>query len=121
MKPYISEIMEAHIAIENWLSQGEGELEALMARFAENFSMVTLSGASLDYAALAGFFQAQRGGRAGLKIVVDNIEPLAEWDGGAVISYRETQGEHVRWSTVVFQLQQGRVLWRHLHETAQAT
>lgn len=120
MKAYITEIIDAHIAIENWLSRGEGELEALMARFAENFSMVTLSGASLDYAALARFFQAQRGSRAGLKIVVDNIEPLAEWEDGAVIGYRETQGEHVRWSTVVFQFQQGRVLWRHLHETAQA-
>lgn len=120
MKPYVTEIIDAHVAIENWLSRGEGQLEALMARFAKNFSMVTLSGASLDYSALAGFFQAQRGSRAGLKIVVDNIESLAEWGGGAVIIYRETQGEHVRWSTVVFQFQQGLVLWRHLHETAQA-
>ncbi|MDN2485458.1 hypothetical protein MML63_07415 [Kosakonia sacchari] len=67
-----------------------------------------------------GDFQAQRGSRAGLKIVADNIEPLTEWDSGAVTGYRKTQGEHARWSTEVFQFQQGRVLWRHLHETAQA-
>jgi hypothetical protein len=33
MNPYIQETIDAHVAIENWLSQKQGVVEALMARF----------------------------------------------------------------------------------------
>ncbi|WP_039057228.1 hypothetical protein [Enterobacter sp. Bisph1] len=118
MNVFIQEIVDAHIAIENWLGRGEGELASLMARFAADFSMIAPTGACLDYASLTGFFQAQRGSRPGLKIVVDDFVVLAQWDNGAVIRYRETQGENVRGSTAVFRLQEGQIVWRHLHETA---
>jgi hypothetical protein len=124
MNLFENEIIEAHVAIENWLGKGEGDPEALMAHFSETFSMVTLTGACLDYAALKGFFLAQRGGRPGLCITVDCVEVLETWPDGAALRYREIQSQPsaattVRWSTVLLSKQGESVLWRHLHETAQ--
>ncbi len=118
MNVFVQEIIDVHVAIENWLGRGEGELSSLMAHFAADFSMIAPTGGCLDYPALADFFQAQRGSRPALKIVVDDFVELAQWDNGAVIRYRETQGDNVRWSTGVFRLQEGQIVWRHLHETA---
>ena len=33
MNRYIAEVIAAHVAIENWLNQGEGSADALMRRF----------------------------------------------------------------------------------------
>lgn len=44
MNPYKEEIIHAHAAIENWLSKGVGSLEALIARFAADFTMITPGG-----------------------------------------------------------------------------
>ncbi|HEY2451914.1 MAG TPA: DUF4440 domain-containing protein [Scandinavium sp.] len=125
MNPYVTEIIDAHIAIENWLARGEGNAEALFSRFDRDFTMVTPNGASLDYAAVCGFFQAQRGARSGLKITVEKIELLAEWQEGAALRYSEKQrlpeqGETLRFSTVILKRQGEKITWRHLHETAQA-
>lgn len=79
MNPYKDEIIHAHAAIENWLSKGMGSLEALIARFAADFTMITPGGVCLDYPALGAFFQAQRACRPGLVIVVEHIDLVAEW------------------------------------------
>ncbi len=125
MKVYMTEIIDAHIAIEAWLVRGEGDCAALMARFSDAFTMITPGGATLDKPALVNFFQAQRAARTGLSIRVDDVELLAEWESGAVLRYRETQqlpdqSAHQRWSTVVFEKDVGKLMWRHLHETALA-
>ncbi|EOF5504659.1 DUF4440 domain-containing protein [Salmonella enterica] len=122
MNPYKEEIIHAHAAIENWLSKGMGSLEALIARFAADFTMITPGGVCLDYPALGAFFQAQRGCRPGLVIVVEHIDLVAEWPEGAALRYRERQqlpgqAEMVRWSTVILKRERGRIVWRHLHET----
>ncbi|EDW5599588.1 DUF4440 domain-containing protein [Salmonella enterica] len=122
MNPYKEEIIHAHAAIENWLSKGMGSLEALIARFAADFTMITPGGVCLDYPALGAFFQAQRGCRPGLVIVVEHIDLVAEWLEGAALRYRECQqlpgqAETVRWSTVILKRERGRIVWRHLHET----
>lgn len=125
MNIYTTEIIDAHIAIEAWLGEGEGDCAALMARFSDAFTMITPGGATLDKPALVNFFQAQRAARTGLSIRVDDVELLAEWESGAVLRYRETQqlpdqSAHQRWSTVVFEKDVGKLMWRHLHETALA-
>jgi len=125
MKVYMTELIDAHIAIEAWLGRGEGDGAALMARFSDAFTMITPGGATLDKPALVNFFQAQRAARTGLSIRVDDVELLAEWESGAVLRYRETQqlpdqSAHQRWSTVVFEKDVGKLMWRHLHETALA-
>lgn len=122
MNPYKDEIIHAHAAIENWLSKGMGSLEALIARFAADFTMITPGGVCLDYPALGAFFRAQRGCRPGLVIVVEHIDLVAEWPEGAALRYRERQqlpgqAETVRWSTVILKRERGRIVWRHLHET----
>lgn len=125
MNRFKDEIITAHIAIENWLGKGEGELDALMAHFSKAFTMVTLTGVSLDFTALNAFFLAQKGSRPGLQITVDSIALLETWPGGAALCYREAQRlpdgqENVRWSTVLLNQTQDTIQWRHLHETAQA-
>ncbi|EBC4712667.1 DUF4440 domain-containing protein [Salmonella enterica] len=122
MNPYKDEIIHAHAAIESWLSKGMGSMDALIARFAADFTMITPGGVCLDYPALGAFFQAQRGGRPGLVIVVEHIDFVAEWPEGAALRYRERQqlpgqAETVRWSTVILKRERGRIVWRHLHET----
>ncbi|EJK3366285.1 DUF4440 domain-containing protein [Salmonella enterica] len=122
MNPYKEEITHAHAAIENWLSKGMGNLEALIARFAADFTMITPGGVCLDYPALGAFFQAQRACRPGLVIVVEHIDLVAEWPEGAALRYRERQqlpgqAKTVRWSTVILKRERGRIVWRHLHET----
>lgn len=122
MNPYKDEIIHAHAAIESWLSKGMGSMDALIARFATDFTMITPGGVCLDYPALGAFFQAQRGGRPGLVIVVEHIDLVAEWPEGAALRYRERQqlpgqAETVRWSTVILKRERGRIVWRHLHET----
>ncbi|MCI1900508.1 MAG: DUF4440 domain-containing protein [Enterobacter sp.] len=125
MNRFTDEIMTAHVAIESWLGQGQGDLRSLMAHFCEDFTMITPTGACLDYPTLSAIFQAQRGSRSGLHIVVDRIEHIEAWSEGAVLRYRETQSipgklTTVRWSTVVLKQHRDKILWRHLHETAQA-
>ncbi|STW03206.1 putative cytoplasmic protein [Klebsiella pneumoniae subsp. rhinoscleromatis] len=44
MNPYLQEVLDAHVLIEHWLSHGEGSAEALMKRFAADFTMIPLSG-----------------------------------------------------------------------------
>lgn len=124
MNRYRDEIIEAHIAIENWLGRGEGAHEALMAHFCQTFSMVTPTGTCLNYPALSDFFLAQRGSRPGLSITVDSVEVLETWPEGAALRYREIQSQPsaattVRWSTALLIKQGDSVVWRHLHETAQ--
>ncbi|KMV68107.1 cytoplasmic protein [bacteria symbiont BFo1 of Frankliniella occidentalis] len=124
MNIYINEVLAAHVAIENWLSKGEGELELLLERFSPHYSMITLSGARLDREALSHFFLQQRASRPGLKIVVDQFSVLHEGNDGAVLLYQETQTQSdkemtIRWSTAVLNLKQEKPVWLHLHETLQ--
>lgn len=122
MNRYITEVIDAHIAIENWLGQGEGQPQTLLSRFAADFTMIALNGSTLDRSTLESFFLTQKQARPGLKIVIDSMDIVAEWPDGAVVKYRELQtlpeqGQNVRWSTAVFRLQEGRVCWRLLQET----
>ena len=125
MNPYFTEVLQAHVAIEAWLGKGDGDANALIARFSPDYSMITLSGTVLNHDQLSQFFLAQRAAKPGLRIEVDEMRLLAEWPQGAVVSYRERQrlpGQPAttRRSTVIFTLKESQPLWRHLHETAES-
>ncbi|MDU4267236.1 MAG: DUF4440 domain-containing protein [Enterobacter hormaechei] len=112
MTHFEQEILDIHVALENWLGAGEGDRDALLARFRPDFLMVPPSGNPLDHHALAQFLYAQRGTRPGLRIDID------------VLHYRETQTRpgqpvNVRWSTAVLNQEGDNITWRLLHETAQ--
>lgn len=122
MTRYETEIIDAHIALENWLGKGEGDYAALLARFRQDFLMIPPGGTHMDHAALAGFLEAQRGSRPGLKIDIDELTTLQTWDNGAVLHYRETQTRpgqpvNVRWSSAVLNQEGDTITWRLLHET----
>ena len=122
MNIYLDEVLNAHTLIENWLGAGAGDLQDLLCRFSPRFSMITPAGSHMDHEALSRLFTAQRKGRPGLSIRIDSMVLLEEWSHGAVVTYRERQHspqseETVRWSTAVFVLENGRLVWRHLHET----
>ncbi|WP_223486120.1 DUF4440 domain-containing protein [Pseudomonas sp. A-RE-19] len=122
---YFDEVIQAHIAIEQWLAEerDESELEQLLTRFSPQFSMVSPLGRVLDFEALNELFLLAGGKKLGFRIVLSELRGVALYDGGAVVSYREQQtdatGLHSdRRSSVVFEKQaDGKVIWRHLHET----
>ncbi|MCG1032670.1 DUF4440 domain-containing protein [Leclercia adecarboxylata] len=123
MTPFEHDIIDLHIALENWLGKGEGDTNALLARFSPDFLMIPPGGAQLDYQALANFLESQRGSRPGLKIVIDELTTLQTWDNGAVLHYRETQTRpdqpvNVRWSSAILNQEGDNLIWRLLHETA---
>ena len=122
---YFDEVIQAHIAIEQWLAedQDESALERLLTRFSPQFSMISPLGRVLDFAALNELFLLAGGRKLGFRIELSDLRGIALYDGGAVVSYREQQtdatGLHSdRRSTVVFEKHgAGPVIWRHLHET----
>lgn len=122
MNRYFTEVIDAHVAIENWLEKGAGDEQGLLARFDPAFSMIALNGSRLDFAALSAFFRAHRAAKPGLAISIEEMTLVAEWPTGAVVSYREQQrlpgqAATLRHSTVVFEQTQTGLGWRHLHET----
>ncbi|EJN24672.1 MULTISPECIES: DUF4440 domain-containing protein [Pseudomonas] len=122
---YFDEVIQAHIAIEQWLAEerDESELEQLLMRFSPRFSMISPLGRVLDFEALKELFLLAGGKKLGFRIELSELRGVALYDGGAVVSYREQQtdatGLHSdRRSSVVFEKQaDGKVVWRHLHET----
>jgi hypothetical protein len=122
---YFDEVIQAHIAIEKWLALelDESVLEQLLARFSPQFSMISPLGRVLDFDALSELFMLAGGRKLGFRIELSELRGIVLYDGGATVSYRERQtdatGQHSdRRSTVVFEKQaDGKVLWRHLHET----
>lgn len=122
MNMYLGEVLNAHTLIQDWLGKGTGELQDLLCRFSPRFSMITPAGTCMDHEALRRLFTAQRKGRPGLAIHIDSMTLLEEWSHGAIVAYRERQhspqtGTTVRWSTAVLALENGVLVWRHLHET----
>ncbi|OOG12319.1 DUF4440 domain-containing protein [Pseudomonas sp. C9] len=122
---YFDEVIQAHIAIEQWLAeeQDPSALEHLLTRFSPQFSMVSPLGRVLDFESLRELFQLAGGKKLGFRIQLSELRGVALHDGGATVSYREQQtdatGLHSdRRSTVVFEKDaDGRLIWRHLHET----
>lgn len=123
---YFNEVVEAHQQIEQWLGQ-EGTpsevCDQLIARFSEHYSMIGVAGHFLDFNALSGFFRANGAVKKGMKIEVFNLRTIAEWPAGAIVFYQERQtladrSTTLRYSTAVFErTEQGKICWRHLHET----
>lgn len=126
MNRYFKEVLDAHVLIRSWLGNKDANIEVcenLLARFSPEYSMVTPSGALLDFTTLNSFFRTQRGARPGLEIDINDMQLIAESEKGATMVYKELQqlpeqNSTLRFSTVVFEFNHdGGVIWRHLHET----
>ncbi|CAK9888845.1 MULTISPECIES: hypothetical protein [Pseudomonas] len=123
--PAFKEVIDAHVAIQQWLSgtAPAAELDPLMARFSAQFSMINLPGQVVDYRGLQRLFEHAHGQRAGLEISIDELQLIAEGPSLSVVGYREWQvdgagNRSLRRSTAVFERDDnGALCWRHLHET----
>ena len=120
---YFDLVEETLTEIENWFSGLSSVLPTLLARFSNEFSMITPSAKVLDIDGMEELFEQLRGTRPGLVITLSEFKGIALYDQGAVISYRELQAVDNRTitdrrATVVFEKDaSGKLLWRHLHET----
>lgn len=126
MNQYLKEVLDAHVLIQDWLGNihsHDSICENLLSRFSPLYSMVTPTGGLLDFKALNTFFRAQHGVRKGLTIEIKDMAVIAEDKYGATVIYKELQqqpgqDETFRFSTIVFEKSQdGKIMWRHLHET----
>ncbi|QXI27611.1 DUF4440 domain-containing protein [Pseudomonas vanderleydeniana] len=123
--PYFDEVIETHQIIEQWFAGKltNERLEPLLARFSPEFSMVTPTGRQLDKSGLVELFTHLGGRRPGCRITLGELQVIALHESGATLHYREWQADDSgtqtdRRSTAVFErAADGRVLWRHLHET----
>lgn len=127
MNRYFKEVLDAHELIRSWLGHKDAHdevCEELLERFSPAYSMVTPGGTILDFTALNTFFRTQRGVRPGLDIDICDMQIVAESERNATVAYKERQqlpgqSATLRFSTVVFEVNDaGRIMWRHLHETA---
>jgi len=103
-------------------AQTEALRSELMAVFADNFSMVTTTGAIVDRQQVGQLFERGAGARPGLEIEVSDVQVV--WQAGASVAvrYKEThrlQGqETARYSLAIVECGEQRVVWVYLHETA---
>ncbi|CNF20985.1 DUF4440 domain-containing protein [Yersinia nurmii] len=124
--PYFDLISSSHQLIEQWFSGRDTHPEVcehLLRDFSPQYTMITLTGHALDYSALCQFFRAQSAAKPELTICLSEMTLIQESSQGAVVSYLEQQKMpnqplHRRLSTAIFdKTTEGKVLWRHLHET----
>jgi hypothetical protein len=91
---YFQEVLDAHQLIRHWLGETSAQqavYDILLGRFSPAYSMVTLSGRTLDFDGLNTFFHTQRGAKIGIEIEIDNMELVTESATGAVVTYQEHQ------------------------------
>ncbi|WP_411851246.1 DUF4440 domain-containing protein [Stenotrophomonas sp. LGBM10] len=119
------EVRALHVLIEDWFNARlpADALEALLARFTDDFSMVGIGGVRLDKPTLARFFAAAHGGRVGLRIAVDDLAFLPLPGNACAVRYREdqadAQGSTRREALAVLRADTGGALrWQALHETS---
>jgi len=126
MHPCLDDVLTTHELIRTWLGASAPEpsvLTALLARFSPDYTMITAAGGQLKHASLCAFFSSAGASRPGLQMQISDLVLLQDSAHGAVVGYRETQtlpdgSCNVRLSTVVYDKTiDGRLLWRHLHET----
>lgn len=95
----------------------------LMPVFAEQFSMVGITGRLIDRAQVEQLFRSARGAKPGLLIHISQI--TGGWQAGnrVALRYQETHRlnneESTRFSVAMLECpDDGNVLWHYLHETA---
>ena len=123
---YLDALDASLVAIERWLSGADTEpaaLDALLARFSADFTMIMTDGRVLDHEGTRALFAKLGGAKPGLRIALSDIRVLAADASHVVLTYLEAQhaasGElPARRGTAVFARDAaGVVRWSHLQET----
>lgn len=118
------EILDAHVAIER-LFTGEAapaDLDGLLARFSDDFHLISPAGAMLDKADVRALFSRLYAARPGFSIVIDDVRIYPFSADSILATYREAQADAAgtrttRVSTAVLTKAGAGLVWRHLHET----
>ncbi|RJO76381.1 DUF4440 domain-containing protein [Nocardia panacis] len=122
---FIDEIIDFHVAVTELFAgtapDRAGAVDALLDRFDPEFTMITPVGGVLTKAGLRNLFQDGFGKTPDLVIDITEIVPIATTATSGLVRYAEFQRAGtdaiLRRSTAYFVRAEGRVLWRHLHET----
>ncbi|RQR69511.1 polyketide cyclase [Burkholderia sp. Bp9012] len=123
---YLDALDASVVDIERWLSGTDtspAALEALIAPFSADFTMIMTDGHALDRDGTRALFARLGGAKPGLRIALSDIRVLAADASHAVLTYLEAQhaasGElPARRATAVFARDAaGIVRWTHLQET----
>jgi hypothetical protein len=122
-----AEIEEQHRLLAHWLGSPAAEpadLDALDAAHTDDFSMVTAEGRVLTRDALLESLAKSANSRPGLRILVSDVELVAELGDAVLARFLETHVEHghttPRRVTAVLDVDERArhgLRWRHLHET----
>ncbi|CAG9217281.1 polyketide cyclase [Burkholderia vietnamiensis] len=127
---YLDALAASVVAIERWLSGADSDsdsepaaVDALLADFAADFTMIMTDGRVFDHAGTHALFAKLGGAKPGLRIALSDIRVLAADASHAVLTYLESQHAAsgalpARRATAVFRRDAtGAVRWTHLQET----
>jgi hypothetical protein len=128
-----AEVEALHDFFTGWFNGTLPETDAaFQGGFADHahaeFRMVQPSGAAHDLDDILTALRGAWGGNPGFRIEIRDVRVLGEWPAAGLVlaAYIEAQfgalnstpPDNLRRSTVLFERRGGRLLWRHLHETA---
>ncbi|HDR9185222.1 TPA: polyketide cyclase [Burkholderia vietnamiensis] len=123
---YLDALSASVVAIERWLSGADSEpaaVDALLADFAADFTMIMTDGRVFDHAGTHALFAKLGGAKPGLRVALSDVRVLAADASHAVLTYLESQHAAsgalpARRATAVFRRDAtGAVRWTHLQET----
>jgi hypothetical protein len=118
------EIDGLHRLLQAWFrAEGDADPAPILARFDEEFTMVTPAGKLISYEQFASGLPGMRGSRPTLVMEIAEVVVRHATESSAVVTYQERQiqdsGTTVRISTALLLRRPDRPtpVWRHLQET----
>jgi hypothetical protein len=123
---YLDVLDASLVAIERWLSgvdTSPAALDAMLAPFSAEFTMIMTDGRALDRDGTRALFAKLGGAKPGLRITLSDIRVVADDASHVVLTYFEAQHAAsgalpARRATAVFERDAaGVVRWTHLQET----
>jgi hypothetical protein len=101
---------------------GQAAISQLMPVFAKDFSMVTTTGTLVGREQVEQMFKGAVGARPGLQIFLTDLHTVWQEGASVAVRYKETHRlngtEAARLSVAIMEVENQRVQWHYLHETA---
>lgn len=115
----VHEVERLHDLLAGWIGAGAPVLEEFLAAQTDDFSLVTVDGQVLDLPTLRAALAGAGGADPGLRIVISEVETVAELGDAVLIRFLETHrgGGSASARRVSAVLQGPELRWRHVHET----
>lgn len=116
-------VIDIHEYIENVFTQNQPEaLAQLFNAFHPDFQMITTTGHKVNLQAVQQLFTSKQGTRAGLKIMIEDINVINHQDSTVWLQYKEIHNENdvitSRLSTACIIVENNEWQWIYLHETS---